>query len=79
MMVEELLGRIVGDDNVSRHYFKFMCYIQKLPRLRIYVTVADGEALITDVNAFVENLKRYVDHRDIKAPKIVEGVKELEI
>jgi hypothetical protein len=77
MLVEELLEKIVGEDNVSRHFFRFMQYVQKLQRLKMYVTTVDGESTITDVKAFVENLKRYIDKHEIKAQKIVDGVRTL--
>lgn len=77
MLVEELLEKIVGEGNVSCHFFRFMQYVQKLPRLKMYVASIDGEATITDVGAFVENLKRYVDRHEIKAQKIVDGVRTL--
>lgn len=77
MLVEELLAKIVGGDNVSRHLFRFLGYVQKLPRLRVYVTSVDGEPTITDVKAFYTNLKRYVNRQEIKAQKIVDGVKVL--
>lgn len=79
MLVEELLAKIVGDDNVSRHIFRFLGYIQKLPRLRIHVTSVDGEPTITDVKAFYTNLKKYVNRQEIKAQKIIDGVKALEV
>jgi hypothetical protein len=79
MLVEDLLAKIVGGENVSRHFFRFMQCVQKLPRLRMYVTTVDGESTITNVSAFVENLKRYVDRKEIKAPKIVEGVRTLRV
>lgn len=77
MLVEELLEKIVGEDNVSRHFFRFMQYVNKLPRLKLYVTTVDGESTITNTEAFIENLKRYVDRREIKAQKIVDGVRTL--
>jgi hypothetical protein len=77
MLVDELLAKIVGGENVSRHFFRFMQYVNKLPRLKMYVSTQDGEAVITNVYAFVENLKRYINLREIKAPKIVAGVRTL--
>lgn len=79
MLVEELLEKMVGKGNVSRHYFRFMRHVNKLPRLKLYVTAVNGESTITNAEGFIRNLKRYVDRREIKARKIVEGVKMLEI
>lgn len=75
VLLEDILERIVGYDNVPSKSFTFHKYVYKLSALRMYTEVRDGETIITDEAKFIEALKRMERTDRITAASLREGIK----
>jgi hypothetical protein len=73
--LEDILERIVGDDNVSSRSFIFHKHVYKLPALRVHTEIVDGETLITNEAAFIDALKRMEYTGRITTPSLRAGIK----
>lgn len=75
VLLEDILERIVGDENVSSRSFMFHKYVYRLAPLRLYTEVRDGETVVTDEAAFIDALKRMDATGRISAPSLRKGIK----
>jgi hypothetical protein len=75
VLLEDILERIVGDENVSSRSFLFHKYVYRLEPLRIHTEVKDGETVITDEAAFIDALKHMDAEGRISAPSLRKGIK----
>jgi len=75
ILLESILGRIVGGENVPSRSFLFHKYVYRLVPLRIHTEVRDGETVVTNEAAFIKALKLMDDTGRISAPSLRKGIK----
>lgn len=75
ILLEDILERIVGYDDVPSRSFTFHKYVYKTPALRMYTEVRNGETVITDEAKFIDVLKRMEHTGQISAPSLRKGIK----
>lgn len=79
ILLEDILEEIVGADTALTKSFIFHKHVYRLPRLRSYTEVREGETVVTNKTTFIQNLKLSVLNNEISTPSLKYGILHLEI